>query len=199
MRAIAIGAAVFLVFVAAASGSGPVTSQKPLKAPRPSGVPQKKAGVVEQVACASGKSCAAYGGWLYTEQGGKWKAVTVPALPHTGGANLRSIACPAAGRCVVVGMAGAQHLLAVTEHGRQWRSTGFGLPANAAPIKPPDGPYPFASGVSCPTSGACTMVGHYEARRPHHPCSVDRRARGNVGRRDGRSASPGRVDEIPPS
>ncbi len=163
MRAIAIGAAVSLVFVATASGSGPVTSQKALKAPRPSGVPQKKAAVVEQVACASAKSCAAYGGWLYTEQGGKWKSVTVPALPHTGGANPRSITCPAAGRCEVVGIAGAQHLLAVTEQGRQWRSTGFALPGNAAPIKPPDGPSPFASGVSCPAAGACTVVGHYEA------------------------------------
>jgi hypothetical protein len=163
MRAISIGAAVFLIFVTAAAGSGSVTSQKALKAPRPAGVPPKKAGLVEQVACASAKSCAAYGGWLYSEQGGKWKAATVPALPHTGGANLRSLACPAAGRCEVVGMAGAQHLLAVTEHGRQWRSTGFALPGNAAQIKPPAGPYPFASGVSCPAAGTCTVVGHYSA------------------------------------
>jgi hypothetical protein len=119
--------------------------------------------VVEQVACATAQSCGAIGVWLYTEQAGRWKAVTVPALPHTGGANLRSIACPAAGRCAVVGMSGAQHLLAVTEHGRQWRSTGFALPGNAAPIKPPAGPYPFASGVSCPATRTCTVVGHYEA------------------------------------
>jgi hypothetical protein len=163
VRAIAIGAAVFLVFVAAASGSGPATAQKALKAPRPSGVPQKKAGLVEQVACASAQSCAAIGVWLYTEQGGKWKVATVPVLPHAGGANLRSLACPAAGRCEVVGMSGAQHLLAVAEHGRQWRSTGFSLPDNAAPIKPPGGPYPFASGVSCPGAGTCTVVGHYDA------------------------------------
>ena len=159
MRAIGIGAAVFLVFVAAASGSGSGTSQKPLRAPRPAGVPQKKAGVVDQVACASTKSCAAYGVWLYTEQAGTWKAETVPA--HAGGANLRSLACPAAGRCEVVGVAGAQHLIAVTEKGRLWRATGIVLPGNAAPINPPNGPYPWAAGVSCPSSGTCTAVGHY--------------------------------------
>jgi hypothetical protein len=163
VRAIAIGAAIFLVTVGAAAGSGALTSQKALKAPRPSGVPQEKAGVVEQVACASANSCAAFGLWLDTEQGGKWKAATVPVLPHTGGANLRSLACPAAGRCEVVGMAGAQHLVAVTEQGPQWRSTGFALPGNAATIKPPEGPYPFASGLSCSAAGACTVVGHYEA------------------------------------
>ncbi len=163
MRAIAVGVAVFLVFVAAASGSGAVASQKAVEAPRPSGASQKKAALVEQVSCASATSCAAFGVWLYTEQGGKWKAATAPALPHTRGANLRSIACPAAGRCVVAGMAGTQHLLAVTEHGRQWRSRGFALPANAAAIKPPAGPYPFASGVSCPAAGTCTVVGHYTA------------------------------------
>ena len=163
MRAIAIGVVFFLVVVGAAAGSAPVTSQKALEAPRPSGVPQKKAGVVEQVACASAQGCAAYGGWLYAEHGGRWKAVTVPQLPHTGGANLRSLACPATGRCDVVGVAGAQHLLAVAERGGRWRSTGFALPGNAAPIKPPDGPYPFASAVSCPAADTCTVVGHYEA------------------------------------
>lgn len=163
MRALGIGAAVFLAFVAAAFGSGSVASQKPLRAPRPAGAPQKKAAHVDQVACASARSCAAYGGWLYSRQGGKWKAATVPTLPHTGGPNLRSISCPAAGRCAVVGMAGAQHLLAVTENGRQWRSTGFALPGNAAPIKPPGGPSPFASAVSCPAAGSCTVVGHYDA------------------------------------
>ena len=163
MRAIAIGAAVFLLVVGAAAGSGALTSQKALEAPRPSGVPAKKNAVVEQAACVSATSCAAIGAWLYTEQGGKWHAVTVPALPHTGGANLRSIACPAAGRCEVVGMAGAQHLLAVTEHGRKWTATGFALPGNAAPIKPPDGPYPFAASVSCPVAGTCAVVGHYRA------------------------------------
>jgi len=163
VRVVGIGAAAFLVFVAMASGAGQATSQRALEAPRPSGAPQKKAGLVEQVACASARSCGAFGIWLYTEPAGKWKAATVPVLPHAGGPNLRSIACPAAGRCEVVGMAGVQHLLAVTEHGRQWRSTGFALPGNAAPIKPADGPSPFASGVSCPAAGTCTVVGDYGA------------------------------------
>lgn len=163
MRAIAVGVAAFLVFVAVASGAGQVTSQKALEAPRPSGAPHKKAALVEQLACASARSCGAYGGWLYSEQSGKWRAATVPPLPHAGGPNLRSISCPAAGRCEVVGIAGAQHLLAVTEHGRRWRSMRFALPGNAAPIKPPGGPSPFASAVACPAAGTCAVVGHYAA------------------------------------
>jgi len=176
VRTIAIGAAVFLVTVGVAAGSGAVTSQKALKAPRPSGAPQKKSGSVGQVACASAKSCAAFGGWLYSEQGGKWSAATAPALPHAGSANLLSISCPAAGRCVVVGLAGEQHLLAVTENGRKWRSNGFALPGNAAPINFPQGPWPYAPGVSCPAAGTCTAVGHYYAAdHTTHALLIDER------------------------
>jgi hypothetical protein len=162
VRAIAIAVSVFLVFVATAPGAGLVTSQKALEAPRPSGAAKKTAGLVEQVACTSAQSCAAYGRWLYTELGGKWKVATTPVAAHTGGTTLRSLACPAAGPCEVVGIGGEHHLVHLTENGRQWRIGELALPANAAPIDPPSGPYPSAS-LACAAAGNCTAVGHYDA------------------------------------
>jgi hypothetical protein len=162
VRAIAIGTAVFLVVIGAASGARQATSQNALRAPRPSGVAEKKAGIVEQVACASAQSCAAIGVWPYSEQGGKWQAVKTPVAPHTGGTTLRSLACPAAGKCEAVGLGGAQHLVHLTQNGRQWRIGELALPANAAPINPPSGPYPGIS-LACATAGNCTAVGHYAA------------------------------------
>ncbi len=162
MRAIAIGAAIFLVTVGAAAGSGPLISQKPLEAPRPAGVPQKKVGLVQQVACASVQSCAAFGLSLYTEQAGKWKAVTPPVLAHTGGTTVRSLACPAAGKCEAVARGGANHVEHLTQSGRQWRAGEFALPAKAAPVNPPAGPYPDIS-LACASAGNCTAVGHYYA------------------------------------
>lgn len=163
MRTIAIGISVFLLFVAAASGAAQVTSQKALEAPRPSGVAKKKAGIVEQVACASTRSCVAFGVWLYTEHSRKWQAVQTPVLPHTGGmTTLRSLACPAAGRCEIVGIGGAQHLVHLTQNGSHWSIAGSALPADAAPINPPGGPYPGIS-LACAAAGNCTAVGHYGA------------------------------------
>jgi hypothetical protein len=163
VRTIAIGAAaVSLLFVAAAYGSQQATSQNALRAPRPAGAPAKKAGLVEQVACTSAKSCAAFGTSLYTEQAGKWKAVTTPVLAHTGSTTVRSLACPAAGHCEAVGFGGVNHAVHLTENGRAWRNAEFALPANAAPINPPSGPFPGLT-IACAAPGDCTAVGHYAA------------------------------------
>jgi hypothetical protein len=156
VRGIAIVTAALLV---AASG----ITQSASEAPRPRGVAQKTGGLVEQVACTSAKSCSGFGKWLYTEQAGKWKAVRVPSLAHTGGVTLRSLACPTAGRCEAVGRAGEQHVLGVSEAGRQWSSAGIALPADAAPINPPSGPWPGLDSVSCAAAGSCIAVGYYGA------------------------------------
>jgi hypothetical protein len=173
VRTVAIVAALLLVVVAAGSGSAARTSaartqaagiaQNAIEAPRPSGVAKKKGGVVEEVACATAKSCAATGQWLYTEQAAKWKAAKVPVLAHTSGTNVRSLACPAAGACEAVGIAGEQHVLGLTEAGRQWRSAGVSVPDDAAPIDPPSGPWPWLGSVSCASAGNCVAVGHYGA------------------------------------
>ena len=162
MRAIAIGAAALLFFVAATFGAGQLTTQKALEAPRPSGAATKKPSLVGQVACTSAQSCAAYGTWLYTEVANTWKAATAPVAPHTGGTTLRSLACPATGRCEAVGIGGENHVVDLTEDGRQWHIAELPLPANAAPINPPSGPFPGIA-VACATPGNCTAAGHYGA------------------------------------
>src|SRR5579884_1320458 len=172
MRAIAIGASIFLVFVAAAAGSGPATSQKALEAPRPAGQTQGNA-LVQQVACSSATRCAALGVSLYTEQAGTWKASRKPTIAHAGPANLRSLACPAAGRCVAVGMAGLQHVVAANENGRDWTLAALGLPAGAAPIDAHGGPQPSLGSVSCSSAGNCLAVGGYTGGdRMTHPLLV---------------------------
>jgi hypothetical protein len=150
-----------LILVAVASGSQAQVTQKAIEAPRPAGA-GKKAGLVEQVACASAKSCAAFGVSLYTEQGGRWKAVQAPSLAHVKGTGLRALACPSAGKCQAVAIAGAHHLVRLAQSGSHWSLKEIALPANAAPIDPPQGPYPGIT-LSCATAGTCAAVGGYFA------------------------------------
>jgi hypothetical protein len=150
-----------LMMVAVASGSQAQVTQKALEAPHPSGA-TKKAAAVGQVACASTKSCAAIGTSLYTELAGKWKATGTPVVPGTGGTGPTSLACRAAGRCEAVGIGGENHLVHLTENGRKWSIGELPLPANAAPIDPPTGPFPRVT-LSCAGAGDCTAVGSYFA------------------------------------
>src|SRR6185312_1740852 len=89
------GLVLVLVAAAVAAGSQAQTTQKALKAPRPLGTPKKFGGIVERVSCVSAQNCAALGGSLYSDLGGKWKASKLPVVAHTGGLNLRSLDCPA--------------------------------------------------------------------------------------------------------
>ena len=118
---------------------------------------------MQQVACASSKNCAGIGTSLYTGQAGDWKAVKVPVLAGTGGTTLLSLACPAAGKCAGVGRAGVQHVVEVSQSGPHWALADLALPANAAPINPPSGPFPSLGSVSCSSPGNCATVGHYTA------------------------------------
>lgn len=156
MRTIAIAS---VVLVAVTAG----VTQKAIEAPRPAGVSSKTDSFVQQAACASAKSCAAIGTWLYTEQAGKWKAGKVPVFTGTGGTNVRSLACPAAGKCAAVGLAGLQHVVHLSESGREWKLGGVELPSDAAPVTPPSGPSPSLASVSCASVGNCVAVGGYFA------------------------------------
>ena len=151
-----------LIVVAVASGSQAQVTQKALEAPRPAGAAKKTAGLVDQVACASAKSCAAIGVSLYTEQGGRWKAVQAPSLAEVKGTAPRALACPSAGKCQAVGIAGAHHLVRLAQSGSHWSLAEIALPPDAAPIDPPQGPYPGLT-LSCATVGSCAAVGHYLA------------------------------------
>ena len=149
------------------------TAQKAIEAPRPSGVAKTKGGFVQQIACASAKSCAAIGEWLYTEQAGKWKAVKVPPLAHAGPANLRSLVCSVAGGCEGVGMVGLHHVVHVRQSGRQWTLGEVALPPAAKPVDPPSGPAPTLPSISCVSAGNCVAVGGYDASdRTTHPLLV---------------------------
>jgi hypothetical protein len=160
---LSVGLVSGLAMVAVASGSQAQVTQKVLQAPRPSGAPKNTGGLVEQVACASAKSCAATGEWLYSELGGKWRAAKLPVLAHTGGTNLRSVSCPAAHACEAVGLAGLQHAAHVSENGRQWTIGEVAPPPDAAPLAPPRGPAPFLVGVDCASARNCVAVGGYDA------------------------------------
>jgi hypothetical protein len=161
-----------LIVVAVASGSQAQVTQKALEAPRPAGAPKKTAGLVEQVSCASAKNCAALGVSLYSELGGKWQAARVPVVPHTGATNLRSLSCPAAGKCEAVGLGGIQHVVQVSENGRQWNAGEIALPSDAAPVNPPTGPSPLLNSISCTSPGNCVAVGSYLGSRMTHPLLV---------------------------
>jgi hypothetical protein len=160
-----------LMVAAVASGSQAQVAQKALEAPRPAGS-QTKVGLVEQVACASAKNCGALGASLYSELGGKWKASKVPVVAHTGGTNLRSLDCPAAGQCEAVALGGIQHVLHVSENGRQWTAGEIALPSDAAPVDPPSGPSPLLNSISCASPGNCVAVGQYLGGRMTHPLLV---------------------------
>jgi len=168
---LSVGSVSGLMVAAVASGSQAQLTQKALEAPRPAGA-QKKGGLVEQVACASSKHCAALGASLYSELGGKWKASKVPVLAHTGGTNLRSIDCPAAGKCEAVALGGIQHVLHVSENGRQWKAGEITLPSDAASVNPPAGPTPLLNSISCASPGNCVAVGQYLGSRVTHPLLV---------------------------
>jgi hypothetical protein len=159
-----------LMVAAVASGSQAQVTQKALEAPRPAG--SKKVGLVEQVACASAQNCGALGVSLYSELGGKWKASRVPVVAHTGGTNLRSLDCPAAGKCEAIALGGVQHVLHVSEHGRQWKAGEIALPPDASPVDPPSGPSPRLDSISCASPGNCVAVGSYLGNRTTHPLLV---------------------------
>jgi hypothetical protein len=169
MRALLLTAAAFLLVAGGACGAqdrlqATGSPQEAIEAPRPPGTSKKMSGgLVEQVACPSAKTCAAYGGWMYSERDGRWKAVKTPTPARAGTANLRSLACAAAGRCEAVGIAGEQHALTVSQAGGRWSPAGIALPDDAAPVDPPSGPWPALDSVSCASAGGCVALGYYGA------------------------------------
>jgi hypothetical protein len=173
VRAIAVAS---VVLVAVTAG----VTQSAREAPRPPGA-RRKTGEVRQIACASTKSCAALGEWLYTEQAGRWKATYTPSLPQAGSANLLSLACPAAGSCDAVGIAGEQHAVHASESGGQWQLGAVDLPSDAKPVDPPAGPSPVLRSVSCASAGDCLAAGvYFGSDRMNHPL-LDAEASGTWG------------------
>lgn len=162
MRTIAVAS---VVLVAVTAG----LSQKAHEAPRPPGA-RRKSGGISQIACASTKSCAALGEWLYTDTAGTWKATFSPRLPQAGSASLLSLACPASGRCEAVGVAGVQYAVHASESGAHWQIGAVDLPSDAAPVDSPVGLSAALLSVSCAAAGDCVAAGSYfGADRLFHP------------------------------
>ncbi|HEU5476361.1 MAG TPA: hypothetical protein VFU64_00835 [Gaiellaceae bacterium] len=165
MRAIAIGAAVFLIVVATASGSRAQTqaasvTQKAIEAPLPAGAARKKGSSLSLVRCASASGCVATGSYRTTtahflalaERGGKWTPEQTPS-----GVRVFSLACPAVGRCAGTSGVGEQSTQVLTQSGRTWQSTAATLPEDASTT-----PWPDLSSVSCGAPGDCAAVGSYQ-------------------------------------
>jgi hypothetical protein len=154
VRVIAIVTAVFLVSIAAASGSRRAVhavAQRALQAPKPA---------TAEVVCPSVGHCVAIGGsTLLVQRAAKWKAVRSPKPPSPdkgASVNLRALACPKAGRCVAAGSYGERRIVVLTQTGTKWRLSVPALPGAAG-----DPSFPALTSVSCAAAGACTAVGGY--------------------------------------
>lgn len=166
MRAIVIGAAVFLVLVATASGSRAQTpavgvTQTATEAPLPAGAIREKGSSLSQVKCLSALACVATGSYrtpkgrflALDESGGKWKPQKTPA-----GVGVYSLACPSMGRCVGTSGVGEQSTQVLNQEGPAWQSAAVRLPADAPPT-----PWPYLPSVSCARAVSyCTAVGSYQ-------------------------------------
>jgi hypothetical protein len=165
VRAIAIGAAVFLVAVATASGSRAQThatsvKQRAIEAPLPAGAFRKKGSSLFHVKCPSASGCVATGGYrtpkghllALVERAGKWTPEQTPA-----GVGVYSLACPSVGRCAGTSGVGEQSTHLLTQNGRTWRAFAAALPGDATTT-----PWPDLSAVSCGSPGDCSAVGSYQ-------------------------------------
>jgi hypothetical protein len=135
---------------------------------------------LSSVSCASADNCVAIGSYhdrlaeaqtlLVSESSGAWSAAIRAPLPPDGGAtgghNLDSVSCPAAGNCGATGYyydssRHAQGLL-LSESSGTWTATKASLPANAGAD-----PSPQVVSVSCAAAGECTAGGYYTDASGH--------------------------------
>ncbi|HXY86592.1 MAG TPA: hypothetical protein VEH52_14045 [Gaiellaceae bacterium] len=152
-----------------ASGKERTPRVTAVEAPLPSSATGRYKLALTDVACAAPRNCAAAGylnsnivsrGLLFVEKGGAW-SVSEPPLPETlrrgnKSESVSSVACPAVGHCVAVGVAasGPQlEPLVFTQRTHGWQETVSPLPARAK-----GGDLDF---VSCPSVGDCTAAGTY--------------------------------------
>lgn len=133
---------------------------------------------IESLSCAAPGDCAA-GGFYVTdgfaspfvsdEVKGTWgrRQDIVPwALGDDTGVD--SVACPSAGNCTAAGTYSdlpsqdnpSVGVFVADEKDGKW---GTGVPASGAPALNPDSasPLPSVSGISCPSTGNCVVVGEY--------------------------------------
>jgi hypothetical protein len=174
-------------------GSG--TSWSASSAPLPAGAAANPAATLQNVTCTSASgsasgsasACVAVGsytdskgntdGLLLAGHGAAWTAVRAP-LPSgaagkqgSPGAELASVACPSAGKCVAVGeytdTVGDADVLLLAGHGSSWKAARAPVPANGMTVgTQAQGPVapPFLASITCPSASACVAVGAYPSR-----------------------------------
>ncbi len=163
-QAVAVGLPVIATF----RGGAWTVAQAPL----PAGA-QGAAADLYGVDCAAPGSCVAVGtyaggsepaaGLIETLANGAWKPAVAPLPSGANGGQLSSVACPAVGSCVAVGLFtsgpgegyGSPGLIETQLNGT-WRVTPAPEPDN--PRDPFGG---YLSWVACPAPGACVAVGGY--------------------------------------
>ena len=140
-----------------------------VEAPSPANAKGRDKIGLTDVACAAPGNCAATGyldsntvsrGLLFVEKDGVW-SVSEPPLPGTlrqgnKSESVSSVACPAPGHCVAVGLAASGRQLeplVFTQRTHGWQETVPPVPAGAK-----GGALDF---VSCPSTGNCTAAGTY--------------------------------------
>ena len=156
--------------------TGRGTSWTATRAPLPASAAARPQVILSSVACPTASSCIAVGqytgssksayGLLVTGQASSWAGYRAP-LPADAatrpGAQLLSVACPAAGHCVAVGKytdkVGNQQGMIVTQAGTGWTATRAALPRSAVT------PGASLTAVTCPSSTMCEAAGSFSANQ----------------------------------
>lgn len=161
----------------------------------PSGANASPAAQFNAISCVAAGSCTAVGTYQDTlshqqamaaaETSGTWAQATVVTAPTTAGANptatLLGISCSSAGNCTAAGTymdatAGQQDMVATETSGAWAQATKITLPADAIA-----GSTATLGGISCTSTGNCTIVGSYTDSSSHGQAMVAKETSGTWG------------------
>jgi hypothetical protein len=120
------------------------------------------------VSCAAATACTAVGAGLNPSNGNssslaeawngtQWALESTPMPPHTRSSSFSAVSCLTGTTCVAVGSftdGTGTHLIADQWNGTSWAIQILPTPAGATSMQ--------LTGVSCPSSTACTAVGFYQ-------------------------------------
>ena len=133
-----------------------------------------------EVSCASATSCLFVGQHYLRNHpasnlaeawnGSSWQIVTMRNPPFTAFSGLQDVACPAAGFCLVVGLAGTGRRYQATaytwKNGKNWRRLAVPRPRGARKSE--------LGGLACFSPADCMAVGNYTSASGHFLPFADR-------------------------
>ncbi len=162
------------------SGNGQVllltksgSSWTAIEGPLPANADIAMGGTVDSLTCPSASKCVAVGyfvdtsggpqGLLLTRSGSSWTATEAPLPANASaspGAELESVTCRSASRCVAAGgytdTSGQGQVLILTRSGSSWTATDVPPPANGG-----NGLSPYPDSLACPSVSKCVAAGAY--------------------------------------